>query len=273
MNPGTIVAVLPGTRFGRWTVLSEAEKSPAGSRRLLCRCDCGREKTVQLCNLRSGKSLSCSCVRAEMLSQRMTTHGHTRNLKTTAEYRTWHEIMRRCYNTKRPAYKDYGGRGISVCERWHTFANFFADMGKRPSDLHSIDRKDNNGNYEPGNCRWTTMDVQCANTRAAIRLEYQGETLALKQWAKRIGVGYWKLQQRHLLGWKAEQILANPPIPIRRKYARNARLLTHQGRTMSLSEWAREKGIREVTLNTRISTYGWSIERALTEPVRAHNRT
>lgn len=142
-----------GTRFGDLIVVAPAKiERPAGSNRgSLVRCGCGTEKVVSNSSLRSGQ-VSCGC-RSCSTSIRDAVHD------------TWKSMRSRCLNSSSPKFADYGGRGITVCERWNSFENFLADMGERPSKLHSIDRINNDGNYEPGNCRWATKAEQSRNTR------------------------------------------------------------------------------------------------------------
>lgn len=107
----------------------------------------------------------------------------------TPEYWSWASMRGRCLNPKNPAYRNYGGRGITICDRWQRFEHFLADMGPRPSRAHSIDRIDNNGSYEPGNCRWATADVQSNNRRSNRRITINGETKGVSQWARHLGIG------------------------------------------------------------------------------------
>lgn len=149
--------------IGQWTLL---EKVEAGKHsKWLAKCSCGKEKIVIIDNLLRGKSLSCGCYRKKVMQALNTTHGQSGNSTKTRAYRSWAHMKGRCLNQDDAAYKDYGGRGISVCERWLKFENFFADMGECPPE-HSIERINVNGNYEPYNCKWIHKKFQARNTRA-----------------------------------------------------------------------------------------------------------
>lgn len=168
-----------GRRFSRWTVISEIEadiysypdRTTHRQRRFMCQCDCGTRRSVQMGNLVNGTSKSCGCWNRETASSRNTTHGETRNGRTSTEYRIWLGMNGRCNQVGSVSYADYGGRGIKVCDRWSDFSAFLSDMGRRPSPDHSIDRIDVNGNYEPGNCRWATRIQQARNKRKFSAVE------------------------------------------------------------------------------------------------------
>lgn len=148
---------IAGRRFERLVAIEPTEKRLGRKVIWSCRCDCGNIKDVPIDALNAGRVKSCGCLRKEQ----NTTHG----MKGTPTYKAWKSMRQRCKNKNDPHYPDYGGRGITVCERWESFENFLADMGERPSDDLSIDRINNDGNYEPGNCRWTDRFTQARNRR------------------------------------------------------------------------------------------------------------
>ena len=198
---------LTGQRFDRLVVVSEASRDrpsksqPKGVRRWLCCCDCGKESVVRQSNLTAGHTRSCGCLHREQ-----TTHGMSR----TSVYKVWQAMFTRCYKSNCSRFKSYGGRGIRVCSRWLDPEKFSADMGPRPSPDHSLDRIDNDGDYCPENCRWTTSEEQTRNRRSNRLLTFDGRTQVLIDWAKELGISSMSLRKRLKSGWSLERALTTP---------------------------------------------------------------
>lgn len=196
---------MTGMRFGRLLVRAPAE-SKAGAAAWECLCDCGAVKVVLGSEIRKGHVRSCGCFRRDVLSASGYKDGRT----GTPEWRVWRDMLRRCEDSGVDAFKHYGARGIAVCERWHEFENFLADMGRRPAGM-TLERADVDGNYEPSNCSWIPAGEQSRNTRRTVRVSLGGEELCLKVACGRLGISYQRTRDRmKVLGWTFERA-ANEP--------------------------------------------------------------
>ncbi len=198
-------AAARGAVFSRLTVLSLIDGP--GRTRVSARCECGAERICRADHLLSGRSKSCGCLSREAVSARQSTH----RLSKSREYKIWGGMVQRCTNPKVPHFERHGGRGIRVCDRWREFENFLADMGTRPSPRHSIERTNNDGNYEPGNCVWATAAQQAMNKTTTRLVTINGETNPLSEWRTRIGLSSSAFHSRIKLGWTVERALTVPP--------------------------------------------------------------
>ena len=205
---------LAGMRFGR-LVAERRDDSNHRHPMWICHCDCGLNCLVQAANLVSGNTRSCGCLRADLLRSRPNCHGKSR----TKVYVAWLKAKQRCRDFTAAEFADYGGRGISFCERWNDFKLFLADMGEPPTKHHSLDRVDVHRGYEPGNCRWAVKRTQANNTRANHFLTFDGHRLTLAEWERRTGISQKCILSRIVrLGWSVEKALTTPARAIRRPY-------------------------------------------------------
>lgn len=185
---------MAGLRFGMLNVQHLVKTELSGSH-WLCRCDCGTACVVSGKNLRKGQH-SCGCV---SLGRRA--HGQT----LTATYRCWVEMRRRCANPDRVAFKNYGGRGISVCDHWQVFENFVSDMGEVPAG-HTIERTDNDKGYSPANCVWLPKELQSRNRRSARKVTFRGEQMCMSEAARKAGLNVTTVHYRIKAGWPSDRI-------------------------------------------------------------------
>lgn len=242
-----------GHRYGHLIVI---ERLPAKSKkdtnaRWFCRCDCGLGTVAYGQDLARGKVKSCGCWNPNRIMQ----HG----MAGTHVYRVWQAMLQRCENPKAQSFANYGGRGIQVCEEWHKFEKFIADMGDRPRGF-SLDRIEVDGPYSKENCRWATTKQQNNNTRRNRVIEFRGERRTLAGWAELYGLNWTTLRERlDRLKWDdLEAALTSPP--------RMPALHEFGGEKKTLAQWAEATGIPLDTLRSRLSKLGWSIEKTLTTP-------
>lgn len=260
---------LTGRRYGRLVVLDRAPNYESGclARRShvawRCKCDCGAEVVVRTYGLTSGLTQSCKCRQRDTVRRRNTTHGYASRKDQPPEYGVWALMKSRCLNQKNKSFAYYGGRGITVCDRWLDFEPFYADMGPRPSPEHSIERVDNSLGYEPDNCVWATDFEQMNNTRRNVYLEAFGKRQSVAQWARELGMSDRVLHARLVRhNWTVEKALT---VPVASPSRKRLPYLEAFGRRQSLLAWCREYGLGIATLSWRIRK-GWDAEKALTTP-------
>lgn len=205
---------LTGQRFSRLNVIGYAgsRRTPSGQPQAQwwCRCDCGTVKRIRGVALKTGFTRSCGCYKSEVTGRRRRSHADS----NSPEYRTWANMHQRCRCKSGPDFALYAARGIRVCERWHNYALFLEDMGRKPTSSHSIDRIDLNGNYDPGNCRWATLIEQANNKRNNLLITYRGRTQTLPMWCRELGISLAAIRSRIDRGWPLE--LAMSPKRFRR---------------------------------------------------------
>jgi hypothetical protein len=201
----TRLTSMDALRYGRLEIIGKAA-SRNGQVYMLCRCDCGKEKEIALSSLKRGLTQSCGCYRKEKGpgNQR---HG----LHASRTYKAWLSMRQRCLNPNNPAYKNYGGRGITIDPRWNTFDQFLADMDQAPDGM-SIERIDNEKGYGPDNCKWASRIEQGRNTRKCRVITHDGKTQTLAEWADQYGINRQTLGKRLDNGWDMERALTQSPL-------------------------------------------------------------
>ena len=200
---------LTGMVFGKLTAIEPVKKVKNGDMLWRCKCDCGNESLVQSGNLKSGHTKSCGCYRVDWCKENCTKHG----LEHSRLYKIWFNMNLRCLDETNTNYHRYGGRCISVCDEWKENLQAFVDwaMANGYRDDLTLDRIDNDGNYEPSNCRWVSMREQANNRRSNVAITFNGKTKTMKQWANDVGIPYKVVWQRiQKLGWSAERALTEP---------------------------------------------------------------
>lgn len=193
-----------GNKYGRLLVIEELPELTKYNRRVRCICDCGKELASSLGNLRSGHTVSCGCYRAEATVSRSVSHG----MSKSGEYKSYHKMIERCYNKEQHYFHRYGGRGIKVCDRWlESFENFLSDMGNKPTPKHTLEREDNDRDYEPSNCSWQLSKEQQNNKENNVRYEYDGIVLTQAQWCEKLNINRGKLVRRLASGLSFSEIV------------------------------------------------------------------
>lgn len=209
------MVVHPGDRFGKLVAVRLSERDKHGNTMWVCLCDCGKEMITRQERLRGGRTKSCGCLRKE----RLRIHGDSES----PEYESWRNMRDRCLNPAHTQWKNYGGRGITICPEWITdYETFLAYIGRRPTTKHSLDRIDNETGYQPNNVRWATRTEQALNKRTNRLVSAFGKTMSISEWAESSGISWTVLWRRLLSGMSLEDALSTPVLP----RGSNARKLT-----------------------------------------------
>lgn len=255
---------LTGLTFGRLTVccvVNEGTKLVAWK----CQCICGSILELNGARLTSGSVKSCGCYNKSCLQKRAK-HGHLSNGQRSEEYNIWAGIKQRCLNSNYPAYSDYGGRGITIHPDWiENYKSFIDYMGRRPSKEHSIDRIDNNGNYEPGNVRWGTEEQQGYNKRNTQFLTIGPIRDTLNNWSKVAGISSRQIHLRLWRGWSPEDSI------LKSAYSRNKTYLW-KGKMRKFKEICKMENVESESRCYGRLGLGWSIEDAITKPYQTQGR-
>lgn len=244
---------IKGQKFGKWTVLEKSSKS----KKWVCRCECGNIKEVVGAQLRNGTSTNCGCV-----------GGHYKHgLKGTRIYNIWNAMKQRCNNPNTEGFKNYGGRGIKVCEEWEKDVKSFHDwaINNGYEDNLTLERNDINGNYEPFNCSWKTMKEQANNKRNNHLIEFEGQIKTISEWSEIKGISKELILERIKRDIKKEKLFEKPKKRIEVK-------ATINGIEKTVSEWSEISGISHKTIKNRIKA-GWKEEDLLKPVKRNYKRT
>jgi len=201
---------LANKRFGNLVALHRAGRSKNGNALWKCRCDCGQLVVARSDRLAAGLRKSCA-VNGHYWTGWIEERGWFRRGQHKSERQSWESMWRRCSDKTHRGYHRYGGRGVRICKRWESFANFLADMGVKPTPQHTLDRYPNNaGNYKPGNCRWATVDEQHRNMRNNVVVEYEGQSMLLVDVVEKLGLRRGIVYGRLRMGWSLADALAVP---------------------------------------------------------------
>lgn len=199
---------ITGQRFSRLVAIRRVPSDGRPNTRWEFLCDCGSTVIVLLGAVRRGSTKSCGCIRRETCASQASNR-FTHRMTNTPTYRSWSAMRGRCTRPNDPAFDRYGGRGIKVCDRWlNSFENFLEDMGERPEGK-TLDRENNDGNYEPGNCRWATRIEQQNNRRNSRKIDHNGLSLTAAEWTRKLGLGRGAVTTRLFAGWTVERALSD----------------------------------------------------------------
>jgi hypothetical protein len=260
---------MTGRKVGRLLIIERSSNNKFGRATWECLCDCGNKTIVEGARLRTvNKTTSCGCYRSEQIKKRQTIHGDCKRKNTengtnkTRLYRIWVGITFRCKNKND---RRYGGRGISVCNEWLNYECFkeWANSNGYHKDL-SIDRINNDGNYEPDNCRWATRTKQSNNRSTNNRIIFNDENLTIAEWAKKIGISHSTLRDRLEYGWSIERALTTEKV-IKRDQVNIRRMIVLNGVSRSIKEWADFQGFSKQVIEKRLRL-GWSEYDAVMTP-------
>jgi hypothetical protein len=271
--------VMVGDVFGRLSVLAVGQVPGTYRYVSVCQCSCNSPpKVVRSDSLVMGKVESCGCLQKE----RTTTHGMT----SSGHYGRWRHMMQRCYNQDDKSFKDYGGRGIKVCDRWHKVENFVSDMAPTYKQGMEIDRINNDGNYEPLNCRWVTSSGNANNRRSGHLITHEGVTQSMTDWSRQTGISVGTLSERiNVLGWSHSRAVTEPANDIaenmrkaqKQRWAGHTRppekpkkrikLYRYKDKEYTMSELSKISGLESKLLRKRINERMWDVERAIDTPL------
>lgn len=206
-KPNKNLQDLAGMVFSRLTVVAFAGRNKEGRIMWRCRCECGTDNVIAAGkHLKNGGAQSCGCIQRENIGRVRRTHGQSR----TVEHKIWEGIKSRCGNENCTDARNYIARGITICDRWrNSFESFLADMGKRPSPQHTVERIDNSSGYGPGNCKWATRAEQSRNTRRTRLVTHNGTTLCIRDWATTLGIPYGTLYHYLTHGKTLQEVMAS----------------------------------------------------------------
>jgi len=248
---GLAIKINIGDVFGERIVIG-INKKIRNYNAVLCKCICGKEDIIKSTYLKNGHARCC--IKCSQHKHRK--HGHAIN--PTPTYQTWTGMFSRCNNLNDPAYVRYGKRGIKICDWWFSFENFLSDMGVRPKNL-TLDRIDNDGNYEPGNCRWATAMEQAQNTSRNIKIEIDGKIKVLSEWTRVSGVCAETILYRLNNGWPSKKAVFADATAI------NHRMIELDGEWKQLCDWAKISPVHKRTIAYRIKM-NWPIKEAIFSP-------